>query len=44
LGGDNGVQHFHPVIAGPVLSVPMSSFLRAFLRNATLADPGGLAL
>jgi hypothetical protein len=44
LGGDNGVQHFYPVIAGLVLSVPMSSFLRGFLRNATFADAGGLAL
>ena len=25
LGGDNGVQHSHPVIDGLVLSVPMSS-------------------
>ena len=33
------------IIAGMALSVPMSSFLRsAFVRHATLADPGGVAI
>jgi ABC-type antimicrobial peptide transport system permease subunit len=33
------------VAAGLVLSVPVSVFIRnAFLRDATLADPGGLAI